>query len=148
MKANAMNGARKGERRYERAIDWLLDQLNDPRTPMDTKIKIALALVKIQEACGRRKETASETRGAGGGSKWPIRRAERAHSTRRGVLVMRPVRDDGTNVPATVATTGTRVAKVDREREVPTLGDALVMLGSTLQQNFAANAGRRCVGRS
>ena len=47
---------------------------------------------------------------------------------------MRPVPDDGTNVPATVATTGTRVAKVDREREVPTLGDALVMLGSTLQQ--------------
>ena len=40
------NGVYKVER-YERAIDWLLDQLNDPRTPMDTKIKIALALVKI-----------------------------------------------------------------------------------------------------
>ena len=48
MKANAMNGARKGERRYERAIDWLLDALNDKRTPMDTKVKIALALVRIQ----------------------------------------------------------------------------------------------------
>ena len=50
MKADAMNGARKGERRYENALDWLLDALNDPRTPMDTKIKIALALVRVQES--------------------------------------------------------------------------------------------------
>ena len=48
MKADAMNGACKVERRYERAIDWLLDALNDVRTPADVKITIAIAVARIQ----------------------------------------------------------------------------------------------------
>ena len=130
------NGASKSER-YENAIEWLLDQLNDQRTPMDTKIKIALALVKIQEArhadVGKKQRAKRAAQEAAQNGRFAVPSAP--IRTRRGVLVMRPVRDDvTTNVPA-LATTGTGVATaVDRETTTATLNEALAVLSHGLQQ--------------